>query len=102
MVKMKIVILPLISLTLVVICVPVFCKDATVSKPDVGNEDYLSYLVKESHNIVFGTITGEKSYTVTVSEEGQTGKTLYTIFTLSVEKIIKGDYNIKEVLFKKK
>jgi hypothetical protein len=50
--------------------------------------------------IVLGTITGEKYEEVTVTNNGGTGTFTYVIYTLSIEKVIKGDAGLKEVFIK--
>lgn len=50
--------------------------------------------------IVLGTITNQRNEVVNVAEGNWAGKHAYTIFTLSVEKVIKGDPNAREVLIR--
>jgi hypothetical protein len=62
--------------------------------------DPLTDTVIKADLIVLGTITEKRYDVVTIVSENSTGKLAYTFFTLSVEKVIKGDPDTKEVLIK--
>jgi len=62
--------------------------------------DYLTDNVLKSDLIVFGTITDEKYDILPVDSVNATYSHIYTIFTLTVEKVIKGNPDTKEVLIK--
>ncbi len=74
------------------------------SSSAVSNEtDPLTDVVSHSDLIVLGTITDKRYEVVQVggkSDNWTPGKYAYTIFTLSVEKVIKGDPSTKEVLIR--
>jgi hypothetical protein len=57
-------------------------------------------MVIKADFIVLGNITDNRTEVVTVVSGNTTGKFAYTFFTLSIEKVIKGDPDIKEVLIK--
>jgi hypothetical protein len=63
------------------------------SKPDP-----MTHMVIKADLIVLGTITEKRYDVVTVVSGKTTGKLAYTLFTLSVEKVIKGDPSIKEAI----
>ncbi|MBI2832588.1 MAG: hypothetical protein HYX79_10075 [Chloroflexi bacterium] len=50
-------------------------------------------LVIKSDLIVAGTITDLRYEVVTIDQGGRTGRQAYTVFTLSVDTVIKGDPN---------
>jgi len=62
--------------------------------------DPLTDTVIKADLIVLGTITDKKYDVVTIESGNVTGKFTYTIFTLSVEKVIKGDPNTTQVFIK--
>jgi hypothetical protein len=62
--------------------------------------DPLTDTVIKTDLIVLGTITDNSTEVVTVISDNSTGKFAYTFFTLSVEKVIKGNPDTKEVLIK--
>jgi hypothetical protein len=62
--------------------------------------DPLTHTVIKADLIVLGTITDNRTEVVTVMSGNTTGKFAYTFFTLSVEKVIKGNPDTKEVLIK--
>ncbi len=74
-------------------------KDASALTITTGNVS-LKDLVVKSDYIVMGTVADKKVEVVTVGEGKLAGKRAYTIFTLSVEKVIKGDPDTKEVLIR--
>jgi len=63
-------------------------------------QDPLTDAVVKSDLIVLGNITDKQYEVVTVKSGNITGKFTYTVFTLTVEKVVKGDPDIKEVLIK--
>ncbi len=63
-------------------------------------QDPLTDAVVKSDLIVLGNITDKQYEVVTVESENITGKFTYTVFTLTVEKVVKGDPDTKEVLIK--
>ena len=74
-------------------------KDASAITLPPGSVSLEDVVVK-SDLIVVGTITDNRCEVVTVGEGESAGKHVYTIFTLSVEKVIKGDPDTKEVLIR--
>jgi hypothetical protein len=64
--------------------------------------DPLTDPVIKADFIVLGNITDNRTEVVTVVSGNTTGKFAYTFFTLSVEKVIKGDPSIKEVIIRVK
>jgi len=64
--------------------------------------DPLTETVIKADLIVLGTITDNRTDVVTIVSDNSTGKRAYTLFTLSVEKVIKGNPDTKEVLIKVK
>jgi hypothetical protein len=61
--------------------------------------DPLTDTVIKADLIVLGTITDNRSEVVMVkTSENTTGKFAYTLFTLSIEKVLKGDPSIKKVI----
>jgi hypothetical protein len=62
--------------------------------------DPLTETVIKADLIVLGTITDNRTEVVTIVSGNTTGKFAYTFFTLSVEKVIKGNPDTKEVLIK--
>jgi len=62
--------------------------------------DPLTEAVINADLIVLGTITDQRNEVVNVAEGHWGGKHAYTIFNLSVEKVIKGDPNTREVLIR--
>jgi hypothetical protein len=62
--------------------------------------DPLTESVIKADLIVLGTITDKKYETVTIGSGNTTGKYTYTIFTLVVEKVIKGDPTTTQVSIK--
>jgi len=62
--------------------------------------DPLTETVIKADLIALGTITDNRTDVVTIVSDNSTGKRAYTIFTLSVEKVIKGNPDTKEVLIK--
>jgi hypothetical protein len=62
--------------------------------------DPLTDTVIKADLIVLGTITDNRTEVVTIVSGNTTGKFAYTFFTLSVEKVIKGNPDTKEVLIK--
>jgi hypothetical protein len=64
--------------------------------------DPLTETVIKADLIVLGTVTDNSTEVVTIVSENSTGKRAYTFFTLSVEKVIKGNPDTKKVLIKVK
>ena len=62
--------------------------------------DPMTDMVIKADLIVLGTITEKRYDVVTIVSENSTGKFAYTLFTLSVEKVIKGNPDTKEVSIK--
>jgi len=62
--------------------------------------DPLTDEVIKADLIALGTITDNRSEVVNVVSGNRTGKFAYTLFTLSVEKVIKGDPLTKEVIIR--
>lgn len=62
--------------------------------------DPLTETVIKADLIVLGTITDNRTEVVTIVSENSTGKFAYTLYTLSVEKVIKGDPSIKEAIIR--
>ena len=62
--------------------------------------DPLTDTVVKADLIVLGTITDNRTEVVTVVSGNTTGKFAYTFFTLSMDKVIKGDPDTREVLIK--
>jgi hypothetical protein len=74
---------------------PVYSNSAEPTEPDPFEDR-----VVKSDLIVYGTITDREYDIVTVKSANSTGEFTYTIFTLSVEKVIKGDPSTKQVPIK--
>lgn len=99
-----------ISLSLVLSLIATACaKPAPASKPTdnrtsspVSNQpDPLTNTVLQAELIVLGNITDKRYEVITVSQgDNRTGEFTYTIFTLSVGKMIKGDPELKQVFIK--
>ena len=72
--------------------------------PDYNAEaiqkDTIKDTIANADLIVLGTITDKKYDVVTVGSGNTTGKYAYTIFTLSIEKVIKGEPSTKQVFIK--
>lgn len=62
--------------------------------------DPLTETVIKTNLIVLGTITDNRTEVVTVVSGNTTGKLAYTLFTLSIEKVIKGDPSIKQAIIR--
>jgi hypothetical protein len=65
-----------------------------------SESDPLTDTVIGADLIALGTITDNRTDVVTLVSENGTGKLAYTLFTLSVEKVIKGDPSIKEAIIR--
>ena len=72
----------------------------TVSETEVNREDAFTDIVVKSDLIVYGSITGNRYETVAVGEGETAGWVAFTISSLSVEKVIKGEPDITEVLIR--
>ncbi|MBI2831727.1 MAG: hypothetical protein HYX79_05675 [Chloroflexi bacterium] len=68
--------------------------------PPRPEEDILREMVINSDLIVAGTITDLRYEVITVEQGAAAGKQAYTIFTLSVDTVIKGDPATKSVLIR--
>jgi hypothetical protein len=74
---------------------------ATEPTPSITSiPDPLTETVIKADFIVLGTITDKKYDIVTIESGNTTGKYTYTIFTLAVEKVIKGDPSTTQVFIK--
>jgi hypothetical protein len=62
--------------------------------------DPLTDTVVKADLVALGTITDNRSEVVTAISGTRRGKIAYTLFTLSVEKVMKGDLDTKEVIIK--
>jgi hypothetical protein len=90
--------LAIISIIFVLIAV-IWGTGSCVADIQCAPSDTLTETVIKSDLIVLGSITDNRTEVVTVLSE-HPGKFAYTIFTLSVEKVIKGNPDINEVLIK--
>jgi hypothetical protein len=63
-------------------------------------KDPLNDMVVQADCIIYGNITTQRYEVVSVGQGDSTGKSAYTIFGLSVEKVIKGDSTVNEVLIR--
>ena len=62
--------------------------------------DPLTETVIKADLIVLGTVTDNRTEVVTIVSGNTTGKFAYTLYTLSVEKVLKGDPSIKEAIIR--
>jgi hypothetical protein len=105
--KISILLLVLLVLFLLVLSIlgcktsPVTSSPESTIKPIPTQIDPLTDTVVKSDLIVLGTITDLRYEVITVDQGGKApGKLAYTIFTLTVEKVIKGDPTTKLVQIK--
>jgi hypothetical protein len=75
--------------------------NATIPSPSVTTkQDPLTDIVIKADLIVYGTITDKKYEVETLSVGNITAKHAYTIYTFTVEKIIKGPADTKEAIIR--
>jgi hypothetical protein len=76
------------------------CLSLVIPALNCTPPDPLTDTVIKADLIVLGTITDNRTDVVTVVSGNTTGKYAYTLFTFSVEKVIKGDPSIKEAIIR--
>jgi hypothetical protein len=91
---------PVYSSSPVVSTTPVITQSSPTIEVKPNSKDPWEEMVLRADCIVAGTITNKSYELVTVPQTDGNGKLAYTNYILSVEKVIKGDTDTKEIFIK--
>jgi hypothetical protein len=78
----------------------VIISHAPASSTYENESDPLTDIVIKADIIALGTITDNRTEIVTTVSENYTSKFAYTLYTFSIDKVIKGDPSIKEAIIR--